>query len=66
MFSGDVYTTPLFFEQDELDQRTGMIGTAPAADDKEVLVILRRNKSSRSHFVGDKLFERMRVETRSP
>ncbi|XP_015777305.1 PREDICTED: uncharacterized protein LOC107355277 isoform X2 [Acropora digitifera] len=33
----DAYTTPLFSEQDELDQRTGMIGTATAADNKEVL-----------------------------
>ena len=28
-------------EQDEFDQRTGMIGTNTAADDKEVLVILQ-------------------------
>ena len=45
---------PLFSEQDELDQRTGMIGTATAADDNEVLVILRRMKSAISHFVGHK------------
>ena len=41
MFSGDVDTTPLFSEQDEFDQRTGMIGTNTAADDKEMLVILQ-------------------------
>ncbi|XP_044164264.1 uncharacterized protein LOC114965636 isoform X2 [Acropora millepora] len=34
---GDLYTTPLFSEQNGLDQRTSMIGTATAADDKEVL-----------------------------
>ena len=54
MFSGDVYTTPSFSEQDELDQRT--IGTATAADDKEVLVILRSMKSAISHFVGHKKY----------
>ena len=32
--------TPLFSEDVVLDQRTGMIGTATAADDEEVLVIL--------------------------
>ena len=32
--------TPLFSEDVILDQRTGMIGTATAADDEEVLVIL--------------------------
>ncbi|XP_015777306.1 PREDICTED: uncharacterized protein LOC107355277 isoform X3 [Acropora digitifera] len=37
MVCEDAYTTPLFSEQDELDQRTGMIGTATAADNKEVL-----------------------------
>ena len=56
MFSGDVYTTPLASEQEELDQRTGMIGTNTAADDKGVLVILRLMKSAISHFVGDKKY----------
>ena len=56
MFSEDVNTTPLFSEQDELDQRTSMIGTAIAADDEEVLVILRRMKSAISHFVGHKKY----------
>ena len=56
MFSGDAYTTPLFSEQDELDQRTGMIGTATAAHDKEVLVILRSMKSAVNHFIGDKKY----------
>ncbi|XP_044164438.1 uncharacterized protein LOC122948544 [Acropora millepora] len=37
MFSGDANRTPLFSKQDELDQRTGMIGTATAAHDEEVL-----------------------------
>ena len=32
--------TPLFSEDVVLGQRTGMIGTATAADDEEVLVIL--------------------------
>ena len=65
MFSGDVYTTPLFSEQNGLDQRTSMIRTAIAADDKEVLVILRRMKSAISHFVGHKkIYECTRVETR--
>ncbi|XP_044164440.1 uncharacterized protein LOC122948545 [Acropora millepora] len=59
--------TPLFSEEVVLDQGTGMIGTATAADDEEVLVILRSIKSAVSHFVGDKkIFEHMRVETRSP
>ena len=35
---------PLFSGEVVLDQRTGMIGTATAADDKEVLVILRSMK----------------------
>ena len=34
-----------------LYQRTGMIGTATAADDEEALVILRSMKSAVSHFV---------------
>ena len=37
-------------------QGTGMIGTATAADDEEVLVILRSMKSAVSHFVGDKKY----------
>ena len=46
-------------------QATGMIGTATAADDEEVLVILRSMKSAVSPFVGDKkISQRMRVETR--
>ena len=36
-------------------QATGMIGTATAADDEEVVVILRNMKSVASHFVGDKI-----------
>ena len=41
MFSGDAYRTPLFSEQDNLDQNIGMInGTNTAAGDKKVLVIL--------------------------
>ena len=56
MFSGDAYRTPLFPEQDVLDQGTGMIGMATAVDDKEVLVILRSMKSAVSHFVGDKKY----------
>ena len=35
-------------------QATGMIGTATAADDEEVVVILRSMKSVASHFVGVK------------
>ena len=59
--------TPLFSEDVVLDQGTGMIETATAADDKEVLVILHSMKSVVSHFVGDKkIFEHMRVETGSP
>ena len=58
--------TPLLSEEVVLDQRTGMIEMAAAADDKEVRVILRSIKSTVSHFVGDeKVFEHMRVETRS-
>ena len=34
----------------------GMTGTATAADDEEVLVILRSMKSAVSHFVGDKKY----------
>ena len=37
-------------------QATGMIGTSTAADDEEVLVILRSMKSVASHFVGDKKY----------
>ena len=37
-------------------QATGMTGTATAADDEEVLVILRSMKSVASHFVGDKKY----------
>ena len=48
--------TPLLSEQVVLNQRTDMIATATAADDKEVLVILRRMKISLSHFVGDKKY----------
>ena len=44
--------TPLFSEEVPLDQGTGMIGTTTAADDEEVLVILRSMKSAVSHFVG--------------
>ena len=35
---------PLFSGEVVLDQRTSMIGTATAVDDKEVLVILRSMK----------------------
>ena len=48
--------TPLFSKEVVLDQRTDMIGTATAADDEEVLVILRSIKSAVSHFVGDKKY----------
>ena len=48
--------TPIFSQEVVLDQRTGMIGTATAADDEEVLVILRRMKSAVGHFVGDKKY----------
>ena len=51
--------TPLCSEEVALDQGTGVIGTATAADDEEVLVILRSMKSAVSRFVGDKkVFER--------
>ena len=46
LFSGDVV----------LDQKTSMIGTAKAADDEEVLVILLSMKSAVSHFVRDKKY----------
>ena len=46
--------TSLFSEQVVLNQRTEMITTATAADDKEVLVILRSMKSAINHFIGDK------------
>ena len=48
-------TTCLSFEEVAHYQATGMIGTATAADDEEVLVILRSMKSAVSHFVGDKI-----------
>ena len=48
--------TPLFSKEVVLDQRTDMIGTATAADDEEVLVILRSVKSAVSHFVADKKY----------
>ena len=58
--------TPLYSKEVVLDQRTGIIGTATAADDEEVLVILRSIRSAVSHFIGDKkIFERMRVERSS-
>ena len=58
--------TPLYSKEVVLDQRTGIIGTATAADDEEVLVILRSIRSAVSQFVGDKkIFERMRVERSS-
>ena len=58
MFSGDANRTSLFSKKDDLDQKIGMIGTATAAGDKEVLVILRSVKSAVSHwhFVGDKKY----------
>ena len=46
----------LFSKEVVLDQRTGMTGTATAADDTEVLVIWRSMKSAVSHFVGDKKY----------
>ena len=46
--------TSLSSEEVALDQGTDVIGTATAADDKEVLVILCSMKSAVSHFVGDK------------
>ena len=49
-------TTPLFSEQVVLNQRTDMIGTATAADDKEVLVILRIMNSAINHFIGNKKY----------
>ena len=39
-----------------LYQKTGMIGTATAGDDEQVLVILHIMKSAVSHFVGDKKY----------
>ena len=50
MFSGDVYRTSSFSEQDILDQGNG-IGLATAVDDKEVLVTLRSMKSTISHLI---------------
>ena len=49
---------PLFSGEVVLAQRTGMIATATAADDKKVLVILRFMKCAGSHFVGDKKYLR--------
>ena len=46
----------LFSEDVVLDQRTGRIRMATAADDEEVLVILRSMKSAVSHFVGDEKY----------
>ena len=46
----------LFSKEVVLDQRTGMIGKATAADDEQVLVILRSMKNAVSHFVGDKKY----------
>ena len=48
--------TSLSFEEVGHYEGTGMIGTATAADDEEVLVILRSMKSAVSHFVGDKKY----------
>ena len=48
--------TPFFCKEIVLNQRTGMIGTATAADDKELLVIFRGMKSAGSHFLGDKKY----------
>ena len=42
--------TPLISGEVILRQRTGRIGTPTAADDEEVLVILRSMKSAVSHF----------------
>ena len=53
MIAMDVATS-LSSEEVAHSQETGMIGTATAADDEEVLVILRSMKSAVSHFVGDK------------
>ncbi|XP_044164172.1 D-inositol 3-phosphate glycosyltransferase-like isoform X2 [Acropora millepora] len=55
---GDANRTPLFSKKNDLDQKIGMIGTATAAGDKEVLVILCSMKSAVSHwhFVGDKKY----------
>ena len=49
-------TTPLFCKELVLSQRTGMNGTATAADDKEVLTIFRSMKIAVSHFLGDKKY----------
>ena len=46
----------LFSETVVYDPRTGKIRMATAADDEEVLVILRSMKSAVSHFVGDKKY----------
>ena len=48
--------TSLSCENVAHDQGTGMIGTATAADDEEVVVILRSMKSAVRHFVGDKKY----------
>ena len=48
--------TCLSFEEVTHYQATGMIDTATAADNEEVLVILASMKSTVSHFVGDKKY----------
>ena len=48
--------TSLSSEEVAHNQATSMIGTATAADDEEVLVILRSMKRAVSHFVGDKKY----------
>ena len=40
MFSGEAYRTTLYSQQGALDQGTGMVGMATAADDEELLVSL--------------------------
>ena len=45
--------TPLFSNEVVLDPRTGLIGTATAADDLQVLVISCSIKSAVSYFIGD-------------
>ena len=44
-----VRATPLFSEEVVLGRGTSMIGTATAADDEEVVVILRSMKSAVGH-----------------
>ena len=48
--------TSLFSKEVVLDQRTGMIGTATAAHDLQVEVLLHSMKSAVSYFVGDKKY----------